>query len=313
MRIAILGTGGAGGYFGAQLARGGLDVVFIARGEHLKAIRSNGLHVETTKGEIIIQPAQVTDDPRVVGIVDAVIVGVKSWQVSGVAALIQPMLGSDTCVVPLQNGVEASSQLAAVLGARHVLSGVCLTISMVASPGRIRSLGETHLMKIGEMDNRPSTRVKRLQRAFEHAGVKVDVPLDINVALWEKFLLVVSFGGVGSVTRAPIGVIRTVPETRRMLEQCMSEILAVANARGISLSDGVVEKSMAFLDSLPEGGTTSLQRDLSNGRPSELEALNGAVVRLGGESRVDVPLNTFIYHALLAHELKARGQKEFPT
>ena len=251
MRIAIFGTGGTGGYFGAQLARAGEDVVFIARGAHLKAIRTHGLRVETSGGEILIQPATAADDPAQVGVVDAVIVGVKTWQVTEAARAMQPMIGPETFVVPLQNGVEAASQLAEVLGAGHVLGGLCGTISWIAGPGHIRSIGDAHFIKFGELDNRPSERAERLRHVFERAGVKVEVPPDIHVSLWEKFLFVVSFGGVGAVTRAPIGVIRTLPETRQMLEQCLREIVAVARARRIALTDASIEKSMAFLDSLP--------------------------------------------------------------
>jgi 2-dehydropantoate 2-reductase len=142
--------------------------------------------------------------------------------------------------------------------------------------------------------------------------VKVEVPSDIHVALWEKFLFVVSFGGVGAVTRAPIGVIRTLPETRRLLEQCMREIFEVARARQIGLSKGIVEKTMIFLDSLAASGTTSLQRDIADGKPSELDAWNGAVVRLGQEVGVSTPLHTFIYNSLLPLELQARGRLQFP-
>jgi len=313
MRIAIFGTGGAGGYFGAQLARAGEEVIFIARGEHLQAIRRQGLRVETPKGEFVIQPAQATDDPAQVGAVDVLLVGVKAWQVIDAAHAARPLIGPETFVVPLQNGVETPSQLAAVLGAEHVLGGLCGTFSWLTGPGQIRSIGEAHFVKFGELDNRPSERTERLRKAFDRAGVKVEVPSDIHQALWEKFLFVVSFGGVGAVTRAPVGVIRTVPETRRMLEQCMHEILAVARARQVPLRDTIIANTLAFVDSLAPGGTTSLQRDIAEGKPSELEAWNGAVVRLGCEVGVATPLHEFIYHSLLPLELRARGQVQFPT
>ena len=313
MRIGIFGAGGVGGYFGAQLARAGEEVIFIARKAHLQAIRTHGLRVETSKGEIIIQPAQASDDPAQVGVVDAVILGVKAWQVTEAARTVKPMIGPETFVVPLQNGVEASSQLAVMLGAKHVLGGLCGTMSWIVGPGRISSIGEVHFIKFGELYNRPSERTEQLRKAFERAGVKVEVPSDIQVALWEKFLFVVSFGGVGAVTRAPIGVIRTLPETRRLLEQCVREIFEVARARQIALSDGIVEKTMMFLDSLAPSGTTSLQRDIANGKPSELDAWNGAVVRLGQEVGITTPLNSFIHYSLLPLELRARGQVQFPS
>lgn len=312
MRIAIFGTGGAGGYFGAHLARAGEDVAFIARGEHLQAIRERGLHIEKAGSEIVVR-SQATDDPAQVGAVDVVLVGVKTWQLMDAARAMLPMIAPQTFVVPLQNGVEAASQLASVLGANHVLGGLCGTISRVIGPGRIRSLGETNFVKFGELDNHQSERARRLREAFERAGVKAEVPSDIQAATWEKFIFVAPYGGVGAVTRAPAGVIRTLPETRRMLERGMREILAVAHARQVSMADDIVEKSMALLDALDPSATTSLQRDISAGRPSELDAWNGAVVRLGREVSVPTPLHEFIYHSLLPSELRARGLAQFPT
>lgn len=306
MRIAVFGTGGAGGYFGSQLARTGEEVVFIARGEHLRAIREQGLVVETPEGELRIR-AEATDDPGQAGPVDAVLVGVKTWQVLEAAQAIRPLLGPETFVVPLQNGVEAASQLASVLGAERVLGGLCGTLSWVAGPGRIRSIGNVHFVKLGERDNRRSERAERLRAAFDRAGVEVAIPADFGRALWSKFLFVVSLGGVGAVTRAPVGVVRKLPETRRMLKRAMEEILAVARARGIALPDSAIPETLAFVDSLDPDGTTSLQRDITDGKPSELEAWNGAVVRLGREAGVPTPLHEFLYESLLPQERRARG------
>jgi len=312
MRVAIYGTGGAGGYFGAQLARTGGEVTFVARGQHLKAIQSHGLCVETPAGEIVIQPAKATDDPRQIAPVDVILVGVKAWQVEEAARDMRPMVGPETFVVPLQNGVEASSQLAAVLGAEHVLGGLCGTFSWVAAPGRIRNIGTSSFIKFGELDNRCSERAERLRQSFEKAGVKVDVPPDIHKALWEKFLLVTSFGGVGAVSRAPIGVIRAMPETRSLLEVCMQEASAVARAQCVLLNDTVVADTMKFIDSLAPNATTSLQRDIADGKPSEIDFWNGSVVRQGQAAGVPTPVNQFIYHSVLPQELRARGKVVFP-
>jgi 2-dehydropantoate 2-reductase len=310
MRVAIFGTGGAGGYFGARLAHAGEEVVFIARGEHLQAIREQGLRVETTAGEIIVR-SEATDDPTEVSAVDVVLVGVKTWQVTDAARAMRPMIGPQTFVVPLQNGVQAAAELADVLGTNHVLGGLCGTISRVIGPGRILSIGETNFIKFGELDNRPSERVERLRQIFERAGVKAEVPSDIQAATWEKFIFVAPYGGIGAVTRAPAGVIRSLPETRRMLEKGMQEILEVSRALRVSLAEGIIEKSMKLVDSLAPDATTSLQRDITAGKPSELEAWNGAVVRLGRETRVATPLHEFIYHSLLPSELRARGEGQF--
>jgi 2-dehydropantoate 2-reductase len=305
MRIGVFGTGGAGGHFGAKLAGAGEDVVFIARGEHLAVIRQNGLVVETPEGEILVR-SPATDDPREAGPVDVVLLGVKTWQVEDAARAMEPMVGTETFVVPLQNGVEAAGQLAAVLGAECVVGGLCATFSWIAAPGRIRSIGQVNSIRFGELDQRPSRRTELLRAAFERAGVQAAIPADIHVALWEKFLFVVPFGGVGAVARVPVGALRSLPETRRMLERGMEEIVAVGRARGVALPDGAVAKAMGFLDALDPAGTTSLQRDITEGRPSELEAWNGAVVRLGREAGVPTPLHEFLYASLLPQERRAR-------
>lgn len=312
MRVAIYGTGGAGGYFGAQLARTGEDVTFVARGQHLKAIQEHGLCVETPTGEIVIQPAKATDDPTQVAPVDVIFLGVKAWQVEEAARNMRPMVGPETFVVPLQNGVEAPTQLATALGVEHVLGGLCGTFSWIVAPGRIRNIGASNFIKFGELDNRRSERAERLRQSFEKAGVKADVPPDIHQALWEKFLLVTSFGGVGAVTRAPIGIIRTVSETRLLLEQCMQEVYAVARACHVQLSDTVVADTMRFIDSLAANATTSLQRDIAEGKPSEIDFWNGSVVRQGRTVGVSTPLNQFVYHSMLPQELRARGKVVFP-
>jgi 2-dehydropantoate 2-reductase len=312
MRIAVFGAGGVGGYFGGRLAQAGAEVVFIARGEHLQALRKRGLKVDSIKGDFSIHPVQATDSPAEVGVVDMVLVGVKAWQVLEAAQAMRPMVGPETLVLPLQNGVEAPTLLAEVLGAEHVLGGLCGLISFVAGPGHIRHTGIEPFVQFGELDNRPSERIERLRQVFTRAaGVTVEIPPNIQVALWRKFLLIVSWGGIGAVTRAPIGVFRSLPQTRQMLRQVMQEVFNVAQAHGIALPQDIVSKTLTLMDGLPPSGTASMQRDIIEGRPSELEAQNGAVVRLGQEVDVATPLNAFIYHSLLPLELQARGRLQF--
>lgn len=311
MRVAIFGTGGAGGYFGAQLALAGEDVIFISRGDHLRAMKAAGLRLETPSGETNIR-TQATDNPEEIGNVDVVLVGVKAWQVSDAANAMRPLVGPETVVVPLQNGVEAAAELAAVFGS-STLGGMCGTLSFIAGPGHIRSVGGQNFIKFGELDNKLTERVERLRQCFAHAKVSVEVPANIAKALWDKFLMVTSFGGVGSITRAPIGVTRAIPETRRLLEQCLQEALTVAKARSFPMADTAVADTMKFYDTLPANGTTSLQRDIVDGKISELEYWNGAVVRLGREVAVPTPTNQFIYDCLLPLELRARGKVNFPT
>jgi len=312
MRTAIFGAGAVGGYFGGRLAQAGEDVVFIARGEHLQALRDHGLRVDSIKGDFVVQPVNATDDPTQVGPVDVIVVCVKAWQVPEAAQAMRPMVGPETFVVPLQNGVEAPSQLAALLGREHVLGGLCGLITFVVEPGHIRHAGADPFIRFGELDNRPRERVERLRQAFDRAsGLTVEVPPDIQAALWQKFLLITAWSGLGAVTRSPLGAFLGQPGTRQMLEQTMTEIYHLARARHIALPKEIVGKTMAFLDSMPPDGTASMQRDIMNGRPSELEAQNGAVVRMGQQAGVETPINAFIYHSLLPMEMRARGQLHF--
>ena len=311
MRIAILGAGSVGGYFGGRLSQVGEDVVFIARGEHLNAMLTQGLRVDSINGDFTVQPVQATDNPSKIGKVDMVLVGVKAWQVPEAAEAMRPMIGPETFVLPLQNGLEAPAQLSEILGEQHVLGGLCGLFCYVAGPGHIVHAGTDPFVKIGEMDNRRSQRVELLLETFKRAGVKAEIPPDIQVAMWMKFLLIAVWSGMGAVTRAPVGIWRRLPETRRMAELSLQEIIAVAAARGISLPGEALQTIMTMYDGLVPRSTASLQRDVMEGRPSELEAQIGAVVRFGQEADVATPLFKFIYHSLLPMELRARGQIQF--
>jgi 2-dehydropantoate 2-reductase len=309
MKLAVFGTGGAGGYFGGRLAQAGIDTTFIARGPHLAALRATGLRVESLLGDFTLAPVAATDDPAQVGPVDYVLLGVKTWQIPEAAAALRPLLGAETAVVPLQNGVEAADQVAAVVGREHVVGGLARIISFVAGPGHIRHAGSDPYLAFGELDNHPSARVERLRQAAARAvGMQVEVPADIQAALWAKFLFVTPVGAVGAVTRVPAGVFRRLPETRALLEQAIREILAVAQARSIALTEAAVAEALRIVDGLPPQGTASMQRDIVDGKPSELEAQCGAVVRLGAAAGVPVPANDFMYRCLLPQELRARGQ-----
>ena len=309
MRIAVFGTGSVGGYFGGRLAEAGQDVVFICRGDHLKAIERDGVRVESAEGDFVVQPAQASNDPATVGPVDAILVCVKAWQVSQAAEALRPMIGAETIVVPLQNGVEAPSQLEAVLGTDHVLGGLCRIMSSVVAPGHIRHAGIDPYVAFGRLDKQQSLGAECLRDAFSHTrGIRVEIPADIRVAMWRKFLLIAAWSGMGALTRSPIGLIRTQPETRQMLQQALQEIQAVAAAHQVALPHEAIGETLAFIDGLPPQGTASMQRDIVAGRPSELASQSGAVVRLGRVAGVEVPVHTFIYHSLLLLEMQARGE-----
>jgi 2-dehydropantoate 2-reductase len=308
MRIAVVGTGGVGAYFGGRLAQAGESVAFVARGAHLAAIRAQGLRVDSVAGDFAIVPAEASDDLAAIGPVDVVLLGVKAWQVSETARTLGPLLGPDTFAVPLQNGVTAADELAAVLGPERVLGGLCRIVSAIVAPGHVRHSGVAAKVEFGERAGGTSDRVLRLAEAFARAqGLTVEIPGDVEAAIWEKFLFIAPVSGVGAVTRQPVGVTRTTPESRRLLEQAMEEIEALARARGVALQEGAVARNLAYVDRLPSDSTASMQRDIVDGRPSELEQQTGAVVRLARAAGVPVPVNTFLYAALLPAERQARG------
>jgi 2-dehydropantoate 2-reductase len=305
MRIVIFGTGGVGGYFGGKLAQAGEDVTFVARGEHLRAIKANGLRVDSTSGDFVVHPAKATDNVNDIGETELVVLGVKAWQVPDAARAIKPVVGPKTTVVPLQNGVDAVPQLVAELGVDNVIGGLCRIVSFVVGPGHIRHAGFTPSIIIGELDNRQSERIDTIARVFKHAGLDTTVATDIQVALWTKFLFIASFSGVGAMAGAPAGVLRSDPKWRAQMLSAMEEIYELAHARGVNLPPDSVAKVMAAVDGLPADATSSMQRDIAAGKPSELESQNGAVVRMAREAGVDVPTHTLIYEALRPLAAKA--------
>ena len=308
MRFAVVGTGGVGAYFGGRLAQAGESVAFVARGAHLAAMREHGLRVDSVAGDFVIAPVEASDDPARIGPVDVVLVGVKAWQVRETARTLGPLLGPRTFVVPLQNGVEAAGQLAEVLGPERVIGGLCKIVSAIVAPGHVRHSGVPPRVEFGERDGSRSDRVEALRQAFERAqGVSVVVPDDVEAAIWEKFLFIAPVSGVGAVTRQPVGAMREILQTRALIERAMFEVAALARAKGVNLPDAAVARNMRYVDSLPPDATASMQRDIMEGRPSELEQQNGAIARLGDEAGVPVPVNAFLYAALLPAERRARS------
>ena len=307
MRIVVFGTGGVGGFFGGRLAHSGEDVTFIARGEHLRAIKANGLRVDSPDGDFVIYPAKATDNAGEVGATDLVILGVKAWQVPEAARAIKPLVGANTTVLPLQNGVDAVPQLVAELGPESVIGGLCRIVSFVVEPGHIRHAGFAPSIIIGELDNRRSERIVKIEEVFKHAGLDTTIAADIQVALWTKFLFIASFSGVGALANAPAGVTRTDQKWRGLMLSAMEEIFALAHARGVKLPPDSVDKVMAAVDGLPADATSSMQRDIAAGKPSELESQNGAVVRMANNSGVEAPTHTLIYHTL--QSLKATSSE----
>jgi len=308
MRIAVFGTGGVGGYFGGRLAEAGHSVAFLARGAHLDALRRDGLIVESVAGDFTVRPAEAAALPAEVGPVDAVLVGVKAWQVREAAAALGPLLGPDTFVLPLQNGVEAADELSETIGRARVVGGLCRIMAFVAGPGRIRHPAIPPRIEFGEWDGRTSPRVSALREAFASArGATATVPADISAAIWEKFLFIAPVSAVGAVTRVPVGSFRAVAQTRALLEEAMREILALARARGVALGGDALARTLAIIDGMPAEATASMQRDILEGRPSELEYQTGAIVRLAAAAGLPVPASAYLYASLLPSERRARA------
>ena len=309
----MLGSGGVGGYFGGRLAQAGHEVIFLARGRHLEVLKTRGLQVNSCDGDFAISPVKATSNPEEIGPVDLVMVAVKSWQLGELLPSLQPLLGKDTMIVPLLNGVSAPGQLAAAVGSHRVLGGLCKIVAFIQEPGTICHGGFSPYLALGELDGERSARVDSLYQTLSRvAGMTVEVPSDISAAMWNKFLFVASLGGVGALARAPAGILRTTPQTRELIKNAMGEIEALAARKGIDVGPGAVENAMAILDRLPEDGMASMQRDIMAGRPSELDGQTGAIYHMAVESGCPCPIHATIYRSLVPLERKARGLLNFP-
>jgi 2-dehydropantoate 2-reductase len=298
MKIAVYGTGGVGGYFGGLLAHYENEVTFIARGAHLEAIRANGLQVFSTNGDFHIYPAEATDNPAEIGVVDYVIVAVKDYHLDQIIPNISPMVGSKTTVVPLLNGVDAHERIAHELGQSAVVGGLCSIVSMIEAPGVIRQPSKLQRIRVGELDRKKSERVDRLVDMWSAMGVDASQAKDIYSAIWTKFVFIASFGGVSSLARVSMGKILDCPETRALYREAIAEVVALANAQEIELAEDIVERTMKFSESFEPSATSSMQRDVAAGNPFELGAFSGKIVSLGKKLEVEAPVHAAIYALL---------------
>jgi 2-dehydropantoate 2-reductase len=305
VRTAIFGAGGVGGYFGGLLAQAGHEVSFIARGEHLRALQEAGLRVNSVNGDFTIRPARATDTPAEIGPVDYVVVAVKQYSLREAAPQIRPLVGPETTVVPLLNGVDAHRPLIEAVGAGPVVGGLCSLVSLVEAPGVIRQESKLRRVVVGELDRRKSDRVERLVRAWAAAGAEAIHAEDILVALWTKFVFIASFGGVTSLARCNAGELLASRETRELFVEAMREVEAVARARHIELAPDAVEKGLSIAVAFEPTATSSMQRDVAAGKPFELEAFSGTVVRLGEQAGVATPMHQMLYGLLKPALLKA--------
>jgi 2-dehydropantoate 2-reductase len=306
-RIAIMGSGGVGGYFGGRLAQAGMDVRFIARGAHLAAMRERGLRINSPLGDAHIEPVRATDNPAEIGPVDYVLFATKLWDTQSAGEACRPLIGPETAVISLQNGVDAEERLAVILGADHVMGGVAAISAVIGAPGVIDHLGGFASISFGELDGSRSARAERLMAALHEAGINAKIPDDIGKTIWRKFIFLVGLSALTSVTRKTIGPLREDPECRALLARVLAETAAVARARGIAIDEDTAEERLTFLDNLPASMTSSMAGDLERGNRLELDWLSGAVVRMGRELGVDTPANGFINTAL---KLSASGRHE---
>jgi 2-dehydropantoate 2-reductase len=297
MRVAIMGSGGVGGYYGGMLARAGEDVTFVARGAHLDAMRANGLTVKTAHvGEFAI-PVKATDDPNEIGPVDLVLFCVKTYDTNTAAGLIRPLIGRETVVLPLQNGVESPERIGCVVGKEHVIGGTTYVSSKIESPGIIDEIWD-HKAYLGELDGEPSPRTEQLLKTFERAEVAVDIPPDIHVAMWGKLLGVSAYTAVCCVTRLPGAAIISYPETSALFWGAMEEGLAVARASGVAMPNNFLDQIRGIVAGINPMVRPSMYYDLEAGKPLELEDMIGVVVRLGEKHDVSTPLTFAMYAAL---------------
>jgi 2-dehydropantoate 2-reductase len=300
MRIAIMGAGGIGGYFGAGLALGGEDVAFVARGAHLAALKKNGLRVSGKLGDIHLDKVVATDDPATLGRADLVLVGVKLWDTAAAARAVEPLVSRCTAVVSFRNGVQKDDVLRETLGSATVF-GVCYIAAAIARPGVIAHTGMMQRLRFGELDGRPSERTQTFLEACRRAEIDAELSTDIRRAIWEKFVFLVGLSGTTAATRRPIGPIRANPEMRAVLLDAMREVLEVGRALGVSLPADYAENRLAFCDGRPAEMTSSMHGDLERGARLELPWLNGAVVELGKRAGVPTPVNRVLTGILALH------------
>jgi len=306
MKIAIMGTGGVGGYYGGLLADKGHEVNFIARGAHLKAIQENGLQIKSIHGDFNVKPAQATDDPAQIGPVDLVVFCTKTYSIDESAKQIKPLVASETTILPLQNGIDAADRIGAIVGMEHMLGGATWISSAVHAPGLIKQVSDFRRVVMGELDGHVSSRIEVIHGAFEATGINAEISENILKVLWTKFVFISAASSLGSLTRLPLGEYRSVPETRTMITDLMREVEAVARAQEVDLDEDVVQKSLAFMDNAAPHIKASMQLDVEAGRRSEIEAMIGVIGRKGRELGIPTPVADMVYASLLPQEIASR-------
>jgi 2-dehydropantoate 2-reductase len=305
MKIAIIGTGGVGGYFGGKLARGGYDVTFIARGQHLKAIQQNGLTINSIQGNFKIDSVKATERIDSLAAADLVILGVKAWQVKDIAKSLIPIIKRESIVLPLQNGVLAAEELKEHINSENIIGGLCRIMSKIESPGIINHFGIEPTIVFGELNKSETDRLKLIKSIFDKAQINAIISADIHADLWKKFIGICT-SGLLAVTKTTYGELRELKETRQLMIELLSEIYNLSRKIGIQIESDFLEKTISIIDTFPYDSTSSLTRDVWEGKPSEIEYQNGTVVKLAEKYGVAAPVNRFVYNCILAMEMKAR-------
>jgi 2-dehydropantoate 2-reductase len=301
VRIAVMGSGGVGGYFGARLVRGGVDVHFIARGAHLLAMRERGLTIESAHEPMHLPNVNATDDPRTIGPVDMVMFCVKLWDTEAAAHQLLPLMGPDTGVISFQNGVQKDDMLRPILGENALLGGVAYVGTAIGRPGVIVQTGNLQRLVFGEYDGRRSARAEAFLAACKAGGINAELSDDVRRSLWEKFVVLVAMSGATTSMRRTIGPIRSHPRTREFLHDLAREVVAVGRRHGVALPADYAEQRIAFFDSWPPDMTASMHHDLQAGKPLELQWLSGGVVDLGAQVGVPTPMNRAVRDILTLH------------
>lgn len=299
MKIAVIGSGGVGGFYGLKLVQAGHDVTFVARGAHLEAMRKTGLHIENDLGNnASLASVKVTDDPLTLDRPDLILIAVKMWDLEAMAQTLKKIAGPDTAVLSLQNGVIKDFILKKVFGDAAVLGGVAYVATSIGRPGVIRQVGALQRIRVGEYDGRKSARTQALVDAFSSTGIDATVAEDIQKVLWEKYVFLVGLSAMTCLTRLTIGPVRTSEGSRSLLRSVIAEAVAVGRAHGVALPEDYADRCMELVDDLPYTMTSSMFHDLEKGNRLELPWLSGGVVSLAQPFKVPVPANTFVTQAL---------------
>ena len=307
MKIAVMGTGGVGGYYGGLLAKAGHEVTFVSRGAHLAAIRGKGLQVKSVYGDFQVSPAQATDKPAEVGAVELIMFTTKTYHTDEAARLIKPMVGPETVVISFQNGVDAADRIGPVVGPEHLLGGATWLSAAIEGPGVIGQYSQFRRIALGEFDGRVTPRAQEVYEVLKSTGATVELVENIVQILWTKFVFISAISAMGALTRVTMGEYRGVREARAALTEAINEVATVAKATGVTLAPDVVDATLKFIDESAPGIKPSMQRDIEAGRMSELESMIGIVVRLGTKHGVPTPVMRLAYAALKPGELKARA------